>query len=48
LVTAGLIFGSYPLLIGLAWDATLYWVACLVGGVIWAVISVSLLNRVME
>lgn len=48
LVISALSYSLYPLLIGLARDANLFWVASLVGGVIWAMISASLTNRLME
>jgi len=48
LVASGLVFFSYPLLLGLATDARLYWVASATAGVIWALISGAILNRLME
>ncbi len=38
----------YSLLIGLARGAFLFWVASLVGGIIYGVLSASLINRLME
>jgi MFS family permease len=38
----------YALLIGLARGAFLFWVASLVGGVIYGILSASLINRLME
>ncbi len=48
LAAGALAFGLYPLIMYLARDATLYWVASLVGGGIWALLSGSLINRLME
>lgn len=48
LILGALIFGLYPLFIGLAVDATLVWVAAAAGGVAWAVTNGGLLNRLME
>jgi hypothetical protein len=48
LITGSLIFGLYPLLIGLAWDATLFWLASIAGGFAWGITSGGLLNRLME
>jgi len=48
LAFSALCFGQYPLLLGLAEGAKLYWVACFVGGGIYAFLSASLINRLME
>jgi MFS family permease len=48
LVSSAMAFSLYPLLIGLAWDATLYWVASFVGGAVWALLGASLVNRLIE
>jgi MFS family permease len=48
LVSGALALSIYPLLIGLARDATLFWVASLVGGGVYGVITAGLLNRLME
>lgn len=48
LVYSGLIYCLYPLLNGLAWDATLFWVASMVGGGVWALANGGLINRLME
>lgn len=51
LYLSALAFATYPLLLGLARGPVLqlfYWLACLLGGGIWAVISAALLNRLME
>ena len=32
LIAGSLLFGLYPLLIGLAWEATLFWLASIAGG----------------
>lgn len=41
-------YSFYPLLIGLAQDARPYWLASLLGGSMWALLSASLINRLME
>lgn len=38
----------YPVLIGLAQGVTLYLIASLVGGIVWGVLSASLVNRLIE
>jgi len=48
LVLGAFAYGLYPLLIGLARDATLFWVASLVGGVVWGITSAAVINRLME
>jgi MFS family permease len=48
LVFGALMFCLYPLLLSLAQNATLYWVASLVGGGVWALVSAGLINRLME
>lgn len=48
LILGALLFGLYPLFVGLAVDATLVWVASAAGGVAWAVTNGGLLNRLME
>ena len=48
LVFGALIFCAYPLLLSLAQNATLFWVASLVGGGAWALVSAGLINRLME
>lgn len=48
LLASALFFGAYPLLIGLASDARLYWLSSLMGGGIWALMGGALLNRLME
>ena len=48
LVFGALIFCSYPLLLSLAQNATLFWVASLVGGGAWALVNAGLINRLME
>ena len=48
LILGALFYGSYPLFIGLAQDATLFWIASLIGGVAWALASAGLVNRLME
>jgi MFS family permease len=37
LIVGSLLFGLYPLLIGLAWDATLFWLASIAGGFAWGI-----------
>jgi predicted MFS family arabinose efflux permease len=48
MVTSGMLFGLYPLLMGLARDAWLYCAASAVGGIVWAVLNVGMINRLME
>lgn len=48
LVVGAVLYGTYPLFLGLASDVTLFLVGSLIGGVSWAVINTSMLNRLME
>jgi MFS family permease len=48
LVIGALCYGSYPLIISLAREVTLFWAASAVGGVAWGVANAGLLNRLME
>ena len=48
LVTGALLFGAFPFIEYLAKDATLFLVANVAGGAIWAVLSAGLVNRLME
>jgi MFS family permease len=48
LVVSALAFGQYPLLIGLAHNATLFWVSSLTGGLVYAFLSGANINRLME
>ena len=48
LVGGALIFGSYPLLLGLAHGVGLYLVASLLGGIAWSLAYGGLVNRLME
>jgi MFS family permease len=48
LVAGGLLYGLYPLMIGLAHGQPMYYAASIVGGGVWGVTSASLLNRLME
>ncbi len=48
LVATALLFGQYPVLIGLAHDATLFWIASATGGLIYAFLSGANINRLME
>jgi len=43
-----LLYGLHPLLVGLAQDATLFWVALAAGGGAWALAGAGLTNRLME
>jgi MFS family permease len=47
-VRGALILGAYPLLLFLAQDATLFWVASLFGGVSIGMLNGGLVNRLME
>jgi MFS family permease len=42
------LFGQFPLLLGLAQDARLYYAACLISGVVFAFLNGGLINRLME
>ncbi len=48
LVLGAAFFGGYPLLNALAQDATLYYVASILGGVVWGLAGGGLVNRLME
>lgn len=48
LIVGAALYGLYPLLIGLASDATLFWIASLAGGVSWALAGAGLFNHLME
>lgn len=48
LYSSAILLGIYPLLLAIAQDAALYWLASLLGGGIYAVLSASLLNRLIE
>lgn len=48
MVAAGLVFCAYPILVGFAWDATLYMAASLIGGAIYAILAASFMSRLME
>ena len=48
LIIGAVLYCLYPLLIGLAPDATLFWVASLLGGVSWALAGAGLFNHLME
>ncbi len=48
LAASAMAFATYPLLIGLAYGPVLYWLASFLGGIIYGVVSASLLNRLME
>lgn len=43
-----LLYSLYPLLNGLARDVSLYWIASLLGGGVWAMTNGGLVNRLME
>ena len=48
LVLGTILFAHYPLILGLAHDATLFWVASITGGIVWAILNSGLINRLME
>ncbi len=48
LVVSGMLFGLYPLLMGMAREPKLFWGASAVGGIVWAVLNVGMVNRLME
>ncbi len=45
---SSLLYSLYPFLTWMAHDATLFWVASLVGGAVWGLLNGSLVNRLME
>jgi MFS family permease len=48
LVIGALGYSLYPILIGLAHGPVLFWLASLLGGVLWGLTSAALINRLME
>ncbi len=48
LIGSTVLCSSYALLMALARDAFLFWVASITGGVIWAIMNVGIINRLME
>lgn len=48
LAFSALLFGGFPLLIGLANDAVLYWAGSVVGGAVWGLAGGALITRLME
>ncbi len=48
LITGSLLYGLYPLLLGLATSDTLFLVASTVGGGVWAILNGALLNHLMD
>jgi MFS family permease len=48
LVTGAFFYGAYPLFLGLASDVRLFLVASFLGGISWAIVNTSMLNRLME
>lgn len=48
LIASATLFGLYPLILGLAQDAWLYYVASVVGGVVFAFLNGAMINRLME
>ena len=48
LILGALSYGLYPLLIALARDAALFWMASCLGGVAWGLTGAGLINRLME
>ena len=48
LIFSSVMFGVYPLLLGLAHDATLYWITSIIGGGVWALLGASMTNWLME
>lgn len=48
LAASAMAFSLYPFFLGIARGPFLYWVASLLGGVVWGAISASLVNRLME
>lgn len=48
LMIGAMLYGLYPLLHGLAYDATLFYVASFTGGAVWAVAGGALTNQLMD
>jgi predicted MFS family arabinose efflux permease len=48
LVAGALLYGTYPLLNGLARGVALFWIAAGLGGAVWGVVNAALLNRLLE
>ena len=48
LAVSAMAFSLYPFLLGISQGPYLYWVASLLGGVVWGTVSASLINRLME
>jgi hypothetical protein len=48
LAVSAMAFSLYPFLLGISRGPLLYWVASILGGVVWGAISASLINRLME
>jgi MFS family permease len=48
LILGSLTFCIYPLILFFAHGADLFWLASLVGGVVWAILNTGLVNRLME
>lgn len=48
LLLGALLYSLYPLLNGLASDASLFWISSLIGGGVWSLTSGGLVNRLME
>jgi MFS family permease len=48
LVVGALGYSLYPILISLARGPALYWLASLLGGILWGLTSAALINRLME
>jgi MFS family permease len=45
---SSLLYAVYPFLTWLAVDATLFWIASLLGGAVWGLLNGALVNRLME
>jgi MFS family permease len=48
LIISSLLFPVFPLLLGIAKGPELYYLACLIGGGVFAILSGALINRLME
>jgi predicted MFS family arabinose efflux permease len=48
LILGSAFYGLYPFLTSLAHEATLFWIASLVGGGVWGILNGGLVNRLME
>jgi MFS family permease len=48
MLIGALLFSVYPLMLSMAWDAKLFWLASILGGLIYALLAGGQVNRLME